>query len=698
MTKPRKPAPAKIILSASRDIPLDRLVLAQANVRRLKAGLSIEDLAEDIARRTLLQGLSVRPILDSAGAETGRYEIPAGGRRYRALLLLVQQKRLAKDAPIPCIVRDSGLAEEDSLAENVQRVALHPLDQYRAFTDLRAKGLGEEEIAARFFVTPQVVRQRLKLAAASPKLLDLYAADKLSLEQLMAFCVSDDHARQEQVWDALQRSWNREPYTIRRLLTEDSAAAGDRRAVFVGLDAYAAAGGAVLRDLFQQDRGGWLQDVALLDKLALAKLEAEADAIRAEGWAWVTVGLDFPYGQTADFSRVFGTVRPLTEAEQASLDALQNEYDALFAQYDGADDQPEDVADRLDELDSAIAAFDAHPLVYGPDDVALAGAFVSIDHDGSLRVDRGYVRPGDGTSDTIGANPEGEDGADDGSAGAGASLRRGAGTAASEKDDARHPLPDRLVTELTAYRTLALRDALADAPDIAFRAVLHRLCLTLFRHRGDDSCLDIHATSRGFPVQATDLAATAPAKAIERRHASWARQLPQEAAALWAFLGDLDADSRMALFAHCAALTLNAVQEPGNRRTRAQADADRLSAALNLDLVAAGWAPTVDNYLGRVTKAHILDAVRAGKGEAAAQLVDHLKKSDMAREAERLLAGTGWLPEPLRVPGPAVDPVQDIAASAEPLPASLTADDEAAAIKPDAAHPGGDHRFAIAAE
>ena len=80
---------------------------------------------------------------------------------------------------------------------------------------MRDQGLGEEAIAARFFVTPQVVRQRLKLAAASPKLLDLYAADELTLEQLMAFCVSDDHTRQGEVWDALQRGWNREPYTLR---------------------------------------------------------------------------------------------------------------------------------------------------------------------------------------------------------------------------------------------------------------------------------------------------------------------------------------------------------------------------------------------------------------------------------------------------------------------------------------------------
>jgi ParB family chromosome partitioning protein len=162
----------KITLSLSRDILLNKLVLSQSNVRRVKAGVSIEELAEDIARRGLLQGLSVRPVVDQAGVETGMFEIPAGGRRFRALELLVKQKRLAKTAPVPCVVREGGIAEEDSLAENVQRAPLHPLDQFRAFLALREKGQSEEEIAAAFFVSVNVVKQRLKLSSVSPTLLE----------------------------------------------------------------------------------------------------------------------------------------------------------------------------------------------------------------------------------------------------------------------------------------------------------------------------------------------------------------------------------------------------------------------------------------------------------------------------------------------------------------------------------------------
>lgn len=225
-------AASTITLSPSRNIPFDKLVLSQSNVRRIKAGVSVNELAEDIARRGLLQGLNVRPMPDAEGAETGQFEIPAGGRRFQALSLLVKQKRLAKTAPIPCIVRDAAseiLAEDDSLAENIERVALHPRDQFRAFVVLREKGQGEEAIAAAFFVTPQIVRQRLKLASVAPALLEVYAQDGMTLEQLMAFTVNPDHARQVHIWDAVKNSWNKEPYAIRRMLIETSVRASSYR-------------------------------------------------------------------------------------------------------------------------------------------------------------------------------------------------------------------------------------------------------------------------------------------------------------------------------------------------------------------------------------------------------------------------------------------------------------------------------------
>src|SRR3954465_11742982 len=386
----------KIVLSASRDIPLNKLVLSQANVRRIKAGVSVEELAEDIARRGLLQSLSVRPVRDGQGQETGRFEVPAGGRRFQALQLLVKQKRLAKTTPVPCLVKTDGIAAEDSLAENTMREALHPLDQFRAFQALRDEhGLGDEEIAARFFVTPAVVRQRLKLVAVSPKLLDLYAENAMSLEQLMGFTVTNDHARQEQVWESLARGYNKEPYYIRRLLTEGGAKASDKRAVFVGADAYEAAGGVIARDLFQHDDGGWFEKVALLDRLARERLEAVAVEVRSEGWKWLEVAFDFPFGHTTGLRRVAPAAEALSAADQAAYDALRREYDELEAEYEGAEDLPDAVDARLGEIEQALARFEDRALRFDPEVVACGGAFVSLDASGTPKIERGFVRPKD---------------------------------------------------------------------------------------------------------------------------------------------------------------------------------------------------------------------------------------------------------------------------------------------------------------
>jgi ParB family chromosome partitioning protein len=657
----------KITLSSSRDIPFNKLVLSQSNVRRIKAGVSIEDLATSIARRGLIQSLSVQAVTDTEGVETGMFEVPAGGRRFRALELLVKGKRLAKTAPVPCVVRDCGseiLAEEVSLAENIERAPLHPLDQYRAFQDMLDKGMTEEAIAAAFFVPVTVVKQRLRLASVSPALLEVYADDSMTLEQLMAFTVSADHDRQLQVWEAIKDAWSKEPYQIRRMLTEKTVRASEKRAAFIGLEAYEAAGGIVMRDLFQSDDGGWLQDAALLDRLVTEKLRAEAEAIAAEGWKWIEIAVNLPFDAARGLSQVAGTPLDLTAEEQATIEALKAEFATLEAEYEGVDELPEEVDQRLGEIETALAAFESRPMQFDPADIAIAGAFVSIDANGSLSVDRGFVRPEDVPTTSV----DGADGAEiEGTSvdPASPSVQRsvitigGQAVAPEEdEDDVIKPLPDRLVTELTAHRTLALRDALAGNPHVAMTALLHKLVGDTFQHRSAAGCLEASVRHVFFPVQADELKDSPSAKAVTERHEAWKSDVPADDDELWDWLAALDDASRMALLAHCVSYGVNALYEKADRYGGAItahgvqqriAQADRLARAVGLDMVEAGWTPTIANYLGRVTKPRILEAVREARGEQASQLIDHLKKGDMAKEAERLLADSGWLPEPLRL-------------------------------------------------
>ena len=649
----------RIALSTSRDIPFDKLVLAQSNVRHIKAGVGIEQLAEDIARRTLLQSLTVRAVVGDDGAETGIYEVPAGGRRFRALELLVKQKRLPKNAPIPCVIREAGMAEEDSLAENVQRAPLHPLDQFRAFLAMRERGMGEEEVAAAFFVTPAVVKQRLRLASVSPALLDVYAEDDMTLEQLMAFTVCSDHERQDAVWEAIQRSYSREPYAIRRMLTEGAVRASDKRAAFVGLGAYEEAGGTILRDLFQADDGGWLQDPGLLDMLVAERLREEAETVRAEGWCWVEAAPDFAYGHTYGLRGIVGERHELTDEEEAAREALVTEYAEIEAAHAGDADLPDEVDARLGEIETALEAYDNRPAVYRPEDLAIAGAFVSIDGSGKLRVEHGYVRPedelpvaqlldddvsyGDGDS-TAQTCDSGHDG------GAPAITGIGTGTTEPEEDEGLKPLPDRLLTELTACRTVALREAIGRSPQVAFTAALHALCLKLFYHYAQDSCIKLDIKSVAFGSGVPGLNDSVAATIIDARHRDYAERLPREPGDLWDALVGFGDDDRSSLFAHCIAHGINAVHEAYNRRPRALAHADRLAAAVDLDMAQA-WTPTAENFIGRVTKARIVEAVREARGDAAADRLTGMKKPDMVTAAEVQLAGTGWLPEPLRTPG-----------------------------------------------
>jgi ParB family chromosome partitioning protein len=676
MTSAKTTSP-KITLTAATAIPFAKLELGQANVRRIAGGQSIEELAEDIAHRGLLQSLSVRPIFDAAGAETGRYEVPAGGRRYRALEHLVKAKRMAKTVLVPCIVRpaDSAIgAAEDSLAENAMREALHPLDQFRAFKALAETGLSEADIAARFFVTEKIVRQRLRLAGVAPALLDAYAANAMTLECLMAFTVSEDPARQVEVWHGLSKKpggYGLSSWAIKEALTRRAVRAHDPRAVFVGEAAYVAAGGTVLRDLFDERGEGWFEDTALLDRLAEEKLAAVAEPVLAEGWKWVEAALSHSHGRTYGL-RVLPTHSSLTDAEEAAHEGAVAEYDRLNEEHGYGDEPPADVAARLDELEADIADFEARAAIHAPEDIGIAGAFVSLDHDGIVLVRRGYVRPEDEPRPAPETGEAAEEmtveGAEDGIAAPAhpavthpavtrAIITIGAGSSAplAEPEEGERPLSEAHRIELTSYRTMALREAVADDPEAAFLAVLHAMVIRVIVHAFRvGTCLDLTASCTRADATVKGLDAFRPARVLDARREAWAKRLPSEHGAIWDFLIALAPEERTELFALCAGLSVNAMHSLYDRRVEAMRHADQLARLVQLD-PSRDWQPTAANYFDRVPKARILAAVREARGEDTARLLDGLKKGEMAREAERIMADSGWLPELLRTPGLTVE-------------------------------------------
>jgi ParB family chromosome partitioning protein len=635
-------------------VPLGKLKKSPRNARKTPhSDAHIEALAASIAAKGMLQNLVVEPETNAQGEPTGCYFVTIGEGRRLAQMLRVKRKQIKKSEPIRCVLDTENDAAEISLDENVTREAMHPADQFERFRELADnRGWGAEEIAARFGVTAHVVRQRLRLGAVSPKLMQVYRDGGLSLDQLMAFAITEDHDRQEQVFDNL--SYNREPWIIRRDLTKMNVEATDRRARFVGATAYAEAGGTIIRDLFTEDRGGYFEDAALLDRLVIDKLETIAAEVRAsEGWMWTAVHIDFPHAH--GMRRIYPHPVDLSAEDAAAYDAAQEDYDRLTSEYEGYDELPDEADQRFGELEAEIERIDAKRHAYDSDEIARGGVFVILNHDGTARIERGFIRAEDEAPQPEGGDDGGtvnvtEDGEivgdeDDGEDSEPNPEDKDAG-------DAGKPLSDALVRDLTAHRTLGLRLALGEQPDMALVTVVHALAAQTFYRGGDASCLEIRLTSAYLASHADGIEDTPAALALANRHAGWASDMPRDVADLWAFVAGLDQAGLMALLAHCVSLTVNAVRIPWEQKPNARATTDKLASAVALDMT-AHWTPTTRTYLGRVTKAHILAAVCEGVSDEAAGRIEGLKKPEMAEAAEQLLAGTGWLPSLLRTARPA---------------------------------------------
>lgn len=617
---------------------LSKLKASPDNVR--KSGHRpevIEARAASILAKGIIQPPVVRPERRADGSETGYALVTAGEGRRLALRLLAKRKLIPRGVLVRCLVDEANDAVEVSLDENLAREPLAAVDAFEAFHGLSERqGWGAETIAARYSVTAAVVRQRLQLAAVAPPLIARHRQGELTLDQLMAFAVREDHARQLQVFETHGQA---HPSAIRRAMTEATIQADDRRVAFVGLEAYVAAGGTVIRDLFCEDRGGYLSDVALIDELVLAKLSDMAEDLKAaEGWKWVQWRLDYPYGH--GLSRVWPRPAPVGAEQQARRDV----YNALCETWSGAEDLPPEVEAQMSALEAVL---EEPAERYAPEDLARAGAFVILGYDGQARIERGLVLPEDEVQ--VAPEPD-EPGGDTGGVGEGARADSGAtGSPSDEAEpdgDARAPLSAKLIADLTAHRSAGLRLALANDPDLALIALAHALALATFHGAARASCLSIQAASTFLPEHGQGVKANPAYEAMETRYGQWARQVPKDPAEVWAFVVGLDADSRASLLAFCVGRTLDAVRAFGGRGA-ALAHAEVLASATQLDM-SAFWAPTAERYLSRVSKPHVLAAVAEAVSPDTAQRLSGLKKGDLIAAAQPGLVEARWLPFLLR--------------------------------------------------
>ena len=345
-----------------REVPLSRLALAPENVRKTPADPIAEaEMKASIATHGLLENLVVR--MDGP-ADAGAYAVIAGGRRLAAMKALAEEGAIDADHPVPCLVAaDPAMAGELSLAENIVRIAMHPADQVVAFTTLADAGLSVAAIAARFGTAERLVEQRLRLGNVAPDLLDAYRADEIDLEVLKAFSVTPDHERQMAAWEQVAgQGYRPSAWQVKRILTEERIPGTSAVARFVGTQAYEAAGGKVLRDLFSRDDDSavWFDDPVLLNNLAMEKLRGFKDELETR-WKWATAMVEVDWNTTARYGRIYPEPAERTAEEQAEIEKLEARQGVLAELDDDAWTEElvreaETIEERLDEIEGGVEA------------------------------------------------------------------------------------------------------------------------------------------------------------------------------------------------------------------------------------------------------------------------------------------------------------------------------------------------------
>lgn len=615
-----------------------KLFKAPENVR--KAPRSAESIAE-LAALIKSQGGVLENLVVYAerkkGKATGKYAVTAGGGRLDAVDLLISKDDFDPEYAFPVLIVPQHLAVEVSTVENSGREAMHPADEFDAFLAMSKDGKSHEDIAARFGVMPVVVVRRLKLAKVAPELFELYRAGGMTLEQLMAFTVVDDHEKQVMLWESLP-SHGRNAWQIRAALTAgEENIARNRFGKFVGADAFEAAGGVIRRDLFSAAGDGYISDMPLLLKLATEKLDAEAERLLASGTvAWVDIVQDISTFDHSAYSRITKVQREPTPEEAAAIEAAQNEVDRLDAAIEDASTDSEDEdEEKLEALYRESEAADAlltklnDALHEVPAELASqVGVVIGVDNNGTLAVRPNLLRKEVAQDDNASSNES------------------GANSSQQETPSKRPAHSEKLVRMLTAQRTAALQRVLADRPDIALIALTAKLADDFrSKYQYGGKTVQISATVEYLESHGGENIKEARAYLeFQALAESWQERLaPVEDVFEW--LLTQDQSVTMELLAFCVSRSLTTIQ------LREDSDSVKfapLAKALALNM-SDWWKPTADNYLAHVSKAKVIETAAEALGAEATTDLHAMKREPLVGLVASRMESSSWLPSLLKV-------------------------------------------------
>ena len=317
-------------------VPLNALVFGGDKIdSRSKAGrgIDIDSLANSIAKLGLILPLAVIQ-------EGDKYRVVDGNRRLEALKKIHKGD---KDITIPVLVQDAhnGTAKMLSLAANAERLPLHPVDQYECFAAIAASGIPLDEIAASFGVGERQVRQQMALGSLSPLVRKLYRDGDLDIRTVKALTRVPVKEQEQLVTSGKQRWMIAQE--IEQRFNNEALSPSSGVAEFVGLEAYLAAGGTIVPDLFAEEGKELWANPAIAHELANARLEMLALEVKADGWSFFERTEEY-WGQDYMEEEPAGAPVAVTESDQKAIESIKGrmaEIDLELGKYQGEDMHPE---------------------------------------------------------------------------------------------------------------------------------------------------------------------------------------------------------------------------------------------------------------------------------------------------------------------------------------------------------------------
>jgi ParB family transcriptional regulator, chromosome partitioning protein len=622
MTKKQTKSPvatAQINKGELWQIELWNLIESPSNVRETKPSEErISEMADNIHAVGLIQPLCVSQQVVN-GKPTGKYFVDDGESRRRALLVLVARGLLSQDAEINCMVGDVETADIASLSANKNREDMTAHDEIMAFAKLAAAGRSAKAIAVAYGCTQAHVERRLALSNVHAEIMAEFRAGAVTLDVIQALASCNDRERQLGVWKGLH-SCMRNAWNIRSRLHENEAATTDPRVKLVGLEAYEAAGGAVRKDLFNEN-DTYVVDVPLLEQLLQAEIDRRRSELEAEGWAWVKFAENQDEAGIYNYKKESSKREPNAK-EKKLIKALEEEItklEQLVEELENTEDQEDEWAEADNKLDTKREELEGlleSLIVIDESLKSECGAVLYKDHAewvivrGLRKVDRKQLQGSASNSD---------------------------GEVDAEK------VPESISLNLSAQQTAAMQAAILQNQDVALATLA---CEIAFAHCGASIECGLHVRFNNALLGAEEKSPQLPeSKAfsvINEERAYWKSVLPEDNE-LWLeyFIGNPDQVRRM--------LTLGAAISTGVTRAQGsmKAQQQQMCKALNLDMT-QWWEPTPDNYLRMLSKAKMVEVIKQATGVDETAAMSKLKKAEAIAYTWEKIKGTKWLPEMLK--------------------------------------------------